>query len=195
MNDKVKKIYYEYINDLYEKMQNVDLDELYNVLQYIKKCSLHNNTLFLIGNGGSASTCSHMANDIGYGVYKRSYGNESIRVISLAENLAINTAIANDEDYVKIFVRQLEMNYKNGDVLLVISVSGKSKNVLAAAKWVKEHNGVVLSFTGIDGGEVKELSDACIHIESDNNNYGVVEDIHLMINHIVSLCLVQDVCG
>ena len=97
---------------------------------------------------------------------------------------SVLTAIANDVGYENVFLNQIKIHYKKGDIALILSASGNSENLVRAAKWLKKKGGKILSIVGFDGGKIKRLSDICVHIKCDKVEYGPVEDIHLIINHI-----------
>lgn len=183
----------KYTENIFTKLTSIDVTKLKKVVEKLEGCYKNKNTIFLIGNGGSASTCSHMANDIGVGVYKNSNKPKPFKIMSLTDNIPIITAITNDDNYENIFVRQLEMYYQEGDILIAISASGNSPNLVKAVNWVRKYGGDVVSFVGFDGGILKELSDISIHIKSEKGEYGVVEDIHLITNHLISLWLQQNI--
>jgi len=137
-------------------------------------------TVFVCGNGGSATTATHMAADLG----KNSAipGKPRLRVIGLADNMSWFSALANDEGYESVFVQQLANFLEPGDVLIAISASGNSPNVVKAAEYARANGGRVLSLVGFKGGKLKELGDVVVHSLSDD--YGPVEDSHLMLDHI-----------
>lgn len=142
------------------------------------------NTVFVVGNGGSAATASHMANDLGVGTRAAERGRP-FRVLALTDNVAAITAIGNDDGYEHIFVYQLRIHYRPGDMLVAISASGNSPNVVAAAEWIKRQGGKVLGLVGFDGGALKRLCDVLIHAETPKGEYGPVEDIHMIMDHLV----------
>jgi len=127
-----------------------------------------------------------MANDIGMDVLKKSGSVKAFRALALTDNTSVMTAIANDDGYENIFVNQLKIHYREGDKLVVISASGNSPNVIAAAKWVKSKGGKVIGLVGFDGGALKGICDILIHIETQKGEYGPVEDIHTIIDHLVA---------
>jgi D-sedoheptulose 7-phosphate isomerase len=134
-----------------------------------------------MGNGGSASTASHMAADLA----KNTIGANMrrFRVLSLNDNMAILTALANDLGYEKVFSEQLKNLIRAGDLLIVVSASGNSPNVVNAIRYAQERSAEVAGIFGFDGGTGATLADFSIVIPS--NHYGVVEDVHLVINHIL----------
>ena len=144
-------------------------------------------TVYIAGNGGSASTASHFATDIGIGSLNRA---NPVRSLSLCDNTAAITAIANVMDYSAIFAQQLKLLGKQGDLLILISASGNSDNLIkavgiASALGMESH-----SLTGFDGGKLKQLTvGRNIHVETPKGAYGLVEDAHLAICHVITECI------
>ena len=138
--------------------------------------------LYVCGNGGSASISNHLACDHLKGAQTDT--DLKPRVVSLASNMETITAIANDISFDDIFVYQLQTLGRPGDVLLTVSSSGDSENVVRAAQWAKDNGVKVISFTGFDGGRTAKLADVNLHVDGDN--YGVVEDIHQSLMHILA---------
>jgi D-sedoheptulose 7-phosphate isomerase len=142
-----------------------------------------NGTLFVAGNGGSATTASHMVTDLGVGSQKHGIG---IRAIGLTDNQGIITATANDLSYDRIFSEQLLLLGKAGDLFLAFSASGNSKNILNAFEAAKEMNIKTIAITGFDGGEMRKTADFNIHIPTSLGSYGIVEDIHSSVSHLIT---------
>lgn len=144
-------------------------------------------TVYIVGNGGSASTASHFATDIGIGSLNRA---NPVRSVSLCDNTAAITAIANDLDYSSIFAQQLKLLGKQGDLLIVISASGNSDNLIKAVEVASELGMESHSLTGFDGGKLKHLTlGRNIHVETPKGAYGLVEDAHLAICHVITECI------
>lgn len=175
--------YTRYLSVLLSRLDTKAIGAFVNELERTRK---DHNTIYIIGNGGSAATAMHMVNDIGIDVLKKSGTDLPYRVMSLCENISVSTAIANDSGYQNLFVNQLQMHYRPGDLLIVISASGNSPNVVMAAEWVKEHKGRVIGLLGFDGGRMKDLCDISILVETPKGEYGPVEDVHLVIDHMIS---------
>ena len=175
-----------YFNYLSEIQMNLDSNELNMFAEEFLKAREEQNTIFVIGNGGSASTATTMANDIGFDIIKKTGTDRPFRVFSLADNNSVITAISNDVGYEEIFINQLKIHYRPGDSLIVISASGNSPNVLKAAQWVKSKSGTVVGFLGFAGGQLIDLCDVKIHVKSETGEYGPVEDIHLIVDHIIN---------
>ena len=139
-------------------------------------------TIFFIGNGGSAATSSHFANDLGYGT--DSY-DKPFRVVSLADNNAAMTALANDFGYEEMFVRQLRVLGKPGDVVVGISASGNSPNLLKAFEFARAAGIRTVSITAFDGGRLRQMADQGVHVPTGSKEYGPAEDAHMILDHLV----------
>jgi D-sedoheptulose 7-phosphate isomerase len=142
-------------------------------------------TIYVCGNGGSASTASHVACDLNKGATVS--GVRRLRVVGLADNIAHLTALANDFDYSEIFTEQLKNLLEPGDVVIGISASGNSPNCVKAFQYARDNGATTMGWLGFTGGEMKGLSDVCIHLPSVE--YGPVEDGHLIINHMLTIKL------
>ena len=126
-----------YFNYLFKLLNELDTDTIAAFAEEMEKAQKNHNTIFFIGNGGSAATASHMANDFGMDILKKGGSNLPFRAMSLTDNASVMLAIANDDGYERLFVNQLRVHYRTGDSLVAISASGNSPNVVAAAEWVK----------------------------------------------------------
>lgn len=148
--------------------------------------------VFVIGNGGSATTASHMATDLGVGSQRFGAG---IRVTSLVDNAGVITATGNDLSYDDIFSAQVQLLGQPGDVLVAISASGNSKNLIAAVAQAHQFGMKVVGITGFTGGRLAEIADLSIHVLTDVGDYGPAEDAHLVVNHMVTELLRQRLGG
>jgi len=175
--------YFEYLKRALDSIDPKSIDRLVAELEKAREAG---GTIFIAGNGGSATTATSMANDLGSDVMRKAGTESPFRVFALTDNTAIITAIANDEGYENIYLNQLKIHYRRGDKLLAISASGNSPNIVRAAEWLKEQGGSIISFTGFTGGRLKEISDISVHVKSEAGEYGIVEDIHLVLNHILA---------
>jgi len=146
------------------------------------KAYANGSTVFICGNGGSAGTAGHMVNDLAKGSVVD--GKKRLRVIGLADNMSLLTAYANDNGYESIFIEQLKSLWNPGDILIAISCSGNSPNVVKAAEYARANGGDVIALVGFSGGKLKELSNHPIYFKS--YNYGSVEDAQLMFSHLSS---------
>src|SRR5262245_53010394 len=141
--------------------------------------------VFIIGNGGSGTTASHMAEDLGKSTLRPADLNDEsrkrLKVMSLTDNLGWILAVGNDCGYDQIFVQQL-MNYgREGDLLVAISGSGNSPNILKAVDWANRHGLMTFGLTGYDGGKLRTMAKACLHVPL--HDMGMVESIHLALFH------------
>lgn len=171
-----------YLERLRGAIGQITVEDLKKVTDILWSAYEEERAIFIIGNGGSAATASHFACDLGKGTAFE--GRPRFRVESLADNNAMVTALANDCGYERIFVEQLKGRSKEGDVLIAISVSGNSPNVLEAARYAGSAGMVTIGLVGKDGGSLGGLVDESIVIRDDH--FGIVEDCHLIIEHIVS---------
>ena len=148
-----------YVEYLITLLNKIDHNKIGECIKYLEDARKNDNTIFVIGNGGSASTASHVGNDFGLSVLKKSTkkSNKSYRTLSLTDNMSVISAIANDSSYDDIFLDQLKVHFRNGDKLIVISASGTSPNVVKAAEWFKKKGGTVIGWLGFDGGKLKDV--------------------------------------
>lgn len=176
--DFIKK-YFNYLNDILTK---ISADEVAKMIQTIEKARSEDKTVFFIGNGGSAATASHFANDLAIGTRSQ---KKPFRVMSLTDNVAVLTAIGNDFGYEEIFTKQLQAYMNKGDVLVAISASGNSPNVVKAIEWANQNGATTISLTGFDGGKIKEMTHINLHVPSIKGEYGPVEDLHMIFDHVI----------
>jgi len=173
-----------YVRYLKSVLDGLDFDAIARFADRLEAARLAQRTVFFVGNGGSAATCSHFVNDLVKSC--RRMGQPGFRAISLTDNVALMTAIANDDGYENVFTGQMTDLFRKGDVLVAISASGNSPNVLAAAKTAHELGGEVVGITGFDGGELRRLSDCVVHVPSEKGEYGPVEDVHMILDHLLT---------
>lgn len=172
----------QYFKALQEAASKVDLNDVAKAAKLLGGVYDRGGRVYAIGNGGSASISDHLVCDHIKGV--RTGTERRPWVCSLASNNAMITAIGNDLSFEKIFVYQLESLAKPGDLVIAISSSGNSPNIVAALEWAKKNNVSVISFTGFGGGKARDLSDVNIYVPVEN--YGVSEDIHQSLMHILA---------
>ena len=170
-----------YIDGLTAAIDDLPRDRLEALGETLLRAYRNNKQVFTIGNGGSSSTASHMAADLA----KNTIGPNMrrFRITSLNDNAAIVTALANDLGYEHVFSEQLMNLIRAGDVLIVVSASGNSPNVLNAIRYAQRESAEVVGLLGFDGGKAATLVDNAIVVKSWN--YGVVEDVHLIVNHML----------
>jgi len=172
-----------YVKKLKTLLDEIDVEAISKIIDLLENTQESGGTIYVIGNGGSAATASHMANDLNIGLKRR--GIRKFNVISLADNYSIGTAISNDIGFENIFYAQLEDVINDKDLLISISCSGNSPNIIKAVKYAKELSAKVVGCTGFDGGELKLLSDVNFHIDTPKGEYGLVEDMHMILDHII----------
>jgi len=177
-----------YLSYLMSVLKNIDTKEIGQFIKMLLEARERSATIYFIGNGGSAATASHFANDISIGT--NSY-DKSFRAISLTDNLPIITAISNDFGYEEIFVRQLMVLAKPNDMVVAISASGNSPNLIKAFDYAKAIGIKTIAITAFDGGRLKKIADQCIHVPTEPKEYGPAEDAHMVIDHLVGAYLTR----
>jgi len=170
-----------YLHRLSAAMEALPQERLTQLGEMLYRAYRNEKQVFTLGNGGSASTASHMAADLA----KNTIGPNMrrFRILSLNDNAAIVTALANDLGYENVFREQLENLIRPGDLLIAISASGRSPNVLKALRYAQSQCAETACLLGFDGGEAVSLCDVAIVVPSEH--YGMIEDAHLIINHIL----------
>jgi D-sedoheptulose 7-phosphate isomerase len=171
----------EYISTLQLTMDQLPRQVIADVIYLLQQARRNGSQVFILGNGGSASTASHFACDLAKNT--RQEGLPHYRVIGLTDNMAMFSALANDEGYENVFSEQLASLVRPGDIVIAISASGNSKNVIKAAQAARRHEATVIGFTGFDGGRLGQLADVNLHVNSNIIEH--VEDIHLMLEHLI----------
>lgn len=165
---------------------DLDLSKVSEAISLLRAARERGATVYVAGNGGSATTASHMVADLMFG---RGIPEPGLRLVGLADNQAVITATANDVSYEEVFARQIRRLARVGDVVILISASGNSPNVIQAARAAHALGVAVVGLTGFDGGALAALSDVSINIKSPHGAYGPVEDVHLLINHMFVVAL------
>ena len=173
----------EYFQDL-SNFMNIDKNEIANLADLILECAKNNNSIWISGNGGSASTAEHLETDLSF--VRHEIKTLKIRVSALTGNSALITAIANDIGFENIFSHQLLQKANKGDLCIVISASGKSLNLINAVTIAKQIGLRTIGLLGFDGGELAKQVDFSIIVKTEIGKYGPVEDVHLAICHAIS---------
>lgn len=181
-----------YLGYLTEVLKSIDRKEIGKFAETLLDARERGATVFFIGNGGSAATASHFANDIAVGT--NSY-TKPFRAISLTDNHAIITAIGNDFGFDEIFSRQLQLLGKQGDIVVAISASGNSKNLLKAFEYAKGNGIKTVAITAFSGGAMKEVADEGIHVPTGPKEYGPAEDAHMILDHLLGNYLLRLING
>ena len=180
-----------YFIRLSEIFSLLDKKKILKLEKQLLKSRKLNKNIFVFGNGGSAANASTMANDLGFDILKKTKNKKTFNILCLNDNPAVMTAISNDTNFQSIFSNQLKVHFRKGDMAIILSASGNSKNLIEAAKWIKKNNGYVFAITGFKGGLLKKNCNEFIHIKSDHGEYGPVEDIHMVMDHLVSAFLLN----
>lgn len=173
----------EYFTSLTQVLQQVPRAAIEEVAAVLLQAYEDGRTVFLFGNGGSASLASHFACDLGKGTAPKDGRRKRFRVVALTDNVPTLTAYANDNSYDDIFAEPLLNQIAPGDVVLAISCSGNSTNVLKALKVARQENAFLIGLTGFAGGRMKALCDVCLVVPSGNMQ--LIEDVHLSIAHCI----------
>jgi D-sedoheptulose 7-phosphate isomerase len=179
-----------YINYLSKVISFIDVQQIGDLIRLILNTRDAGKKIYFMGNGGSAATSSHFANDLAIG--SNSY-DCPIKAISLSDNLAIITAIANDFGYDEIFLRQLKVLLEPGDIVVGISASGNSKNIINAFEYAISKGNKTVALTAFDGGQLLKMADHAIHIPTDRGEYGPAEDGHMILDHLIGAFLMRHI--
>ena len=172
---------HNYLSTLQNTMDQLPIDLIADVIEILRRARTRGNQVFIMGNGGSASTASHFVCDLAKNTRRDDLPH--IKVIGLTDNMAIFSAYANDEGYENVFSKQLANLVLPDDVVIGISASGNSKNVINAIEEARQHKVTTIAFTGFTGGRLGQIVDVNIHVKSDIIEH--VEDIHLMLEHMI----------
>ena len=186
----VKPIAAEYLRAFTGLLRLVDLDAIEHTVEHLRRVRDSDGTVYIAGNGGSAATASHWANDLGKTI--KASSRAFMRVISLSDNVPWLTALANDEGYERVFSGQLENFAGPGDLFFVISASGNSQNLIEAVELARERGVVTIGLLGFDGGVLKGLVDEYLWLPTEQGEYGLVESGHSVVCDILTTCLMQD---
>jgi D-sedoheptulose 7-phosphate isomerase len=179
------KSYLDYLNKV---LSGISVSEIEDFVEVLLEARERGSNIFFIGNGGSAATASHFANDIAIG--SREF-DKPFRVISLCDNQAVITAIANDDGFEQIFSQQLRVLLKEQDVVVSISASGNSPNLIHAINTAKTMNAISVGISAFDGGKMKEIVDFSLHVPTKKGEYGPAEDAHMVLDHLISNYLMR----
>ena len=186
MNVDIKKQLYEYAVDVAQRVVTSDFDMLAAIVLRLVQAKTDDKTVYTAGNGGSATTASHLCNDLLKGC--RVNDREGIRAVCLADSNAVMTCLANDFSYEEVFSIQLKTLAVKGDVLVVFSGSGHSPNIISALKTAREMGVVTIGFSGRDGGKMKDLCDLLLIAPADSMEQ--IEDMHLLYEHAM-ICSIR----
>jgi D-sedoheptulose 7-phosphate isomerase len=175
----------DYLEQVRVVLGRLDTAAIAQIIEVLHEARLNGRTIFLMGNGGSAATASHWANDLSKGASRP--GAPRLRVIALTDNVPLITAWANDTEYANIFVEQLANFVRPGDVVIGISGSGNSENVIRAIEYGREQGAFTIGLTGFDGGRLKDAAELCLVAPSGVMEQ--VEDAHMVVTHSITMSL------
>lgn len=177
------KNYIEEIAEYFERekrvLDSIDKAALSEMMNVLEQARLDSRQVLIMGNGGSAATASHFCCDFNKGI--SICKDKRYRMICLNDNIPTMMAYANDNGYQDIFVGPLQNFYQSGDVVIGISGSGNSANVVKAMEWAKEHGAVTIALTGYDGGKLKQIAEYGVHVPVDDMQ--IAEDVHMILDH------------
>jgi D-sedoheptulose 7-phosphate isomerase len=180
MKDYIPEIR-DYFNKLQDVLTKVDLGEIAAIAQVLRTAYEHEKTILVMGNGGSGATASHMVCDLNKGACF--HVEKKFRLIALTDCTPMILALGNDVGFESIFVEQLKVYARPGDVVLGISGSGNSPNVLRAVEYARQLGCVTIGATGFGGGQLKPLVDHSFHVNVDDMQ--IVEDVHMILVHVL----------
>lgn len=179
-----------YFDDVARVISNMPLAVVDEIVGVMMQAYESGRRIYLFGNGGSAALASHFACDLGKGAANGS--GKRFQALALTDNIPMMTAWANDANYEDIFAEQLVNFVVDGDLVVAISGSGRSPNVLKALKVARDANAFTIGLTGFRGGLMKDLCDLCLIVPSDNMQ--IIEDLHLSVTHAVYTALRAKIC-
>ncbi|HZD39281.1 MAG TPA: SIS domain-containing protein [Terriglobales bacterium] len=186
---QTKQVTIDYVRGFDSLLRQIDGEVIGRIVQYLRNAGRRGAMIYVAGNGGSAATASHWVNDLGKAT--KASGEAGLRVMSLSDNVSWLTALANDEGYDRVFSGQLENFARPGAVLVVISASGNSPNLVEAVELARRHGVQTLGFLGFDGGVLKNKVDDYLWFRTEKGAYGLVESGHALLCHILTTCLMQ----
>lgn len=181
----------DYLDTVARLLANIPRDRIRKVSDLVREAYLSDRQVFIMGNGGSASTASHLACDLQKGI--GGLGEKKFRAMALTDNIPIMTAWANDTDYSNVFSEQLSTWVNPGDLVIGISGSGNSPNVINAIELANQKGAVTIGLSGFQGGKLAQVAQHSVVINSDNMQH--IEDVHMVLAHLIFRCLLEEVCA
>jgi D-sedoheptulose 7-phosphate isomerase len=185
--------YPSYLAYVTQALQSVQPQEVQNTIDLLWRAYQKGRRVFVIGNGGSAATASHLAQDLAKGTRRTLSQKKRIRALALTDSVPFLTAYGNDDGYEVVFEQQLRNHAQRGDVLIAISGSGNSPNILKAIAWAKRNGLATLGITGFDGGKLRRLAQHKLHVPL--NDMCTAESVHSVLLHYIVLALVERIHG
>jgi D-sedoheptulose 7-phosphate isomerase len=175
-----------YVEDYFDRLKTVmdsmPIERIEAMGEILFQAYRHGKQVFVIGNGGSAATASHMACDLGKNTIAPN--RRRFRVMSLNDNMPLLSALANDLGYERVFAEQLVNLVRPGDVLIVLSGSGNSPNIVEAMRYARSRAATIIALLGFDGGKAASLADDHVLVPADD--YGLIEDAHMILSHVLT---------
>lgn len=182
---EIRKYMDDYLAREIETLRNLNMDEWEEACSCLLRHYESGSTIYSMGNGGSASTASHMVCDFNKGI--SCDFTKRFNFVCLSDNLPELMAIANDIGYENVFLYPLTNKLKKGDLIVAISGSGNSKNIIKACEYAKEVGAEIIGITGYNGGKLKQIAD--YHVDANIDDMQISEDIHLIFNHMMMYTL------
>jgi D-sedoheptulose 7-phosphate isomerase len=186
----IQTYFKDYRNRVDEILNKVDVDSLVRTIDVMIAAFKKGNTVYVCGNGGSAATATHMQADFSF--FTRYFTKFRPKVRALTDNAAMMTAVGNDTSFHDVFVEQMKGHFEKGDVLICISASGNSENVVRAANYANDNGGTSIGFVGFEGGKLLETAAISLFTPNPKGDYGPIEDVHMIFNHLIVNYLSKD---
>lgn len=186
---KIKPFVTDYLTRLKLILDSIDSSVISDIIDMLEQTTVDKSRIYILGNGGSSATASHMVNDLGAGLRRR--GIVNFDVLSLGDNTPVVSAIANDIGYENIFFMQMKGLINPSDIVIAISCSGNSPNIIKAVDYAKDVGCKIIGVTGFNGGQLKTISDISFHVGVPKDEYGLVEDVHMILDHIIYSYYIQ----
>lgn len=181
----------KYISDEIEVLNQLDVEAINEVMNVFDEAFKNERMIYVFGNGGSSATSSHYQNDFNKGISE--YTDTKFRFLCLNDNIPTIMAIANDIGFEEVFRFQLKGRLEKGDLVVALSGSGNSANIINAVKYAKEQGNTVIGITGFDGGKLKKLSDYNLHVPV--RSMQITEDVHMFFDHLIMSIYYKYKCG
>ena len=181
----------KYIQDEIDTLNRLDVDAINDVMQQLEQAQQRGSTIYVFGNGGSSATASHYQNDFNKGISEHT--EKKFNFLCLNDNISTLMAVANDIGFEEVFRFQLQGHLKPGDLIVAISGSGNSKNVLNAVEYARQQGNTIIGVTGYDGGKLAQMADYRLH--APVMSMQITEDIHMIFDHLIMSIFYKTMCG
>jgi len=173
----------DYLRELKGALDKLPYSEIEKIKDILLQAYRENRKIFIMGNGGSAATASHFACDLSKGTVGKDSSRKRFKVIALTDNVPLLSAWANDTVYENVFLEQLKNLLDTGDVVIAISASGSSRNVLRAVEYANAQEAITIGLTGFEGGKLKNMVKECLIVPAHSMEQ--IEDVHLILEHLL----------